>query len=733
MHSNADSPAALVAGVLDEEQRRHDSASSSGRATVLPDDELPSVDVEALSLREGLRQGGKSLLLVIGLLAMLETLETSAFAVIVPEIQNSLDVSDGAIGAIAGAFGILFLLGSIPVSSLADRMPRKFIVGVAVSLWSVVVAVTSSVQNAFQLFMGRMGAGLGQSYHLPVAGPLLMDGYPIGARGKVFAVNCSFQMAGQALGPLVAGGIVAVVDGDNAWRWVMLSIAAAGVPLAIAAFFLREPRRGGHEMKSVLGAELHETVDELPISLSVAFERLKKIRTFHFVLTGMAALGFALFSTAIFINIYLEDHFGLTAFERGAFGSLTILPGFAGAAWAGARTDRLFRESPPKAMVFIGSLVGAFGVLQVVGLWMPNVWSFGIMLGISAAFSRAAFAILPGVMSTVIPYRLRSRGTAMMGIYLFVFGAFLGAILTGLLSDSIGERGALTTIILPATIIGGGLMTYGARFIRSDIAMVVEELREENAEQARIEQPGSETPVLQVRNLDFSYGKVQVLFDVGFEVRKGESLALLGTNGAGKSTVLRVISGLGVPQRGVVRLNGRTVTYTDPELRAKLGIVQLAGGKAVFPHLTIDQNLRMAGYRYSRQECHERIEKVVQMFPSIQFRRDSKAGELSGGQQQMVALAMALLHDPEVLILDELSLGLAPVVVQELIAVVERLRSEGLTMIIVEQSLNVALAISDRAIFLEKGQVRFEGSARDLAERDDLARAVFLGQTGAPT
>ena len=151
----------------------------------------------------------------------------------------------------------------------------------------------------------------------------------------------------------------------------------------------------------------------------------------------------------------------------------------------------------------------------------------------------------------------------------------------------------------------------------------------------------------------------------------------------------------------------------------------------MFPHLTIDQNLRMAGYRYNRHECAERIERVVQMFPGIQFRRGSKAGELSGGQQQMLALAMSLMHDPEVLILDELSLGLAPVVVQELIAVVERLRSEGLTMIIVEQSLNVALAVSDRAIFLEKGQVRFEGSARELAERDDLARAVFLGQTGA--
>ncbi|WP_419924796.1 ATP-binding protein [Candidatus Poriferisocius sp.] len=720
------SPAALAANVLNSEAERQVAQSAEHSAVVLPDDLLPGVGAEPMSLRQGVREGGWPLLSVIGLLGMVETLEVSAFAVIAPDIQETLDVSDTTIGAIGAAFGVLFLLGSVPLSSLADRVSRKTVAGAAVASWSLIIAATSTVTNAFSLFMARMGAGLGQSYHLPVAGPMLMDGYPIAARGKVFAVSGGFQMTGQALGPVLAGVVAEVAGGDEGWRWVFVVLGAIGLPAALSAFFLREPRRGRFEMRAVLGEELEE-VDELPISLSVAFARLKKIQTFYYFLTGMAAIGFALFSTAIFVNLYLEEEFGLSPLERGLFGTFTILPGFAGVALAGRRSDALYRQSPPRALVFIGLLIGGFGVFQAIGLGMPTVWAYGIFAGVSVALARAAFAVLPAVISTIIPYRLRSRGTALIGIYMFVFGAFFGAVLTGMLSDAFGERVALTVVMLPATLVGGSLMAYGARFVRRDISMVVEELSEEQAEQQRTREPGARIPALQVANLDFSYGKVQVLFDVGFEVYKGETLALLGTNGAGKSTILRVISGLGVPSRGVVRLAGRTVTYADPEVRARVGIVQLAGGRAVFPTLSVDENLRMAGYRYDREEVEARMARVLEMFPVLAARRRAPSGALSGGQQQMLALAMALLHDPEVLLIDELSLGLAPVVVQELLEAVEDLRGRGVTMVIVEQSLNVALAVADRAVFLEKGQIRFEGPAEELARRDDLARAVFLG------
>ncbi len=158
----------------------------------------------------------------------------------------------------------------------------------------------------------------------------------------------------------------------------------------------------------------------------------------------------------------------------------------------------------------------------------------------------------------------------------------------------------------------------------------------------------------------------------------------------------------------------------------------LPGGKGVWPSMTIGDNLRMGAYNYRSdpQDVQRRIEGVLTLFPALTDRLDERAGDLSGGQQQMLALARVMLHEPELLIIDELSLGLAPMVVQDLLAHIDSLRSQGQTMIIVEQSLNVALAVSDRAIFLEKGSVRFEGSAQELSERDDLARAVFLGKEG---
>jgi ABC-type branched-subunit amino acid transport system ATPase component/predicted MFS family arabinose efflux permease len=724
----------LAASVLAEEARRQE-ASAPRPETVLPDDLLPGVGGAPMSLADALRAGGVGTIGVVGAARLIDGFDNAALSVLAPDIQDSLGASDAVMGAIGTAFGVLFLLGSIPMSSLADRYPRKWLAAAAMSLWSVVVLATALVQNAFWLFVARLGTGVSQSYALPVNAPLIMDAYPIPARGRVFATYNAFDIAGRALGPLFAGAVAGVVAGPESWRWAFVAAALLGVPVVLGLAAIREPRRGRNEMRAVLGEELGADERELPVSIGVAFERLRSIHSFRWFLTGMAALGFALFSVPLFLNLFLEDEFGLSAWERGLFGAVTMTPGILGLAIAAPRTDRLFRASPPAAVVFMGSMVVGFGALIVVGLFMPNVWLLGVFFALGMALSQSALATTVAITGSVIPYRLRSRGTAMVGVYIFLFGGFFGAVLTGMLTDPFGRRGALAAVVLPATVVGGALISYGARFIRGDISRCVEELLEEKAERDRVAEvraraggaEGAEVPAVQVRNLDFSYGSVQVLFDVNLDVAKGETLALLGTNGAGKSTLLRVISGLGVASRGVVRLNGRTITYTDPELRSRLGIVQLMGGKAVFPSLSVADNLRMAAFRYDGDELARRVDATLSRFPALAERRGTTAADLSGGQQQMLALAMALVHEPEVLIIDELSLGLAPIMVQELLATVRELKDQGLTMIIVEQSLNVALALADRAVFMEKGQVRFDGPARELAERDDLARAVFLG------
>jgi ABC-type branched-subunit amino acid transport system ATPase component len=239
---------------------------------------------------------------------------------------------------------------------------------------------------------------------------------------------------------------------------------------------------------------------------------------------------------------------------------------------------------------------------------------------------------------------------------------------------------------------------------------------------------GGETAALELRGIDFSYGKVQVLFDIDLAVRAGETVALLGSNGAGKSTLLRVISGLNAPTRGTVTFDGEPITHTAAEERVRRGIVQLIGGGATFPSLTVDENLRAGAYQYGRREAKARVDGALDLFPMLQDRRDARAANLSGGQQHMLALVIALLHDPEILLIDELSLGLAPLIVQQVLDVVRALKGRKLTMVLVEQSLDVALDIADRAVFIEKGEIRFAGGARELAARDDLVRSVFLGK-----
>jgi ABC-type branched-subunit amino acid transport system ATPase component len=358
---------------------------------------------------------------------------------------------------------------------------------------------------------------------------------------------------------------------------------------------------------------------------------------------------------------------------------------------------------------------------------MPNAVLFTLASIPGVIFSGAAWTMVGPIVQGVVPYRLRSLGLAYAAVYVFLLGAIGGSLLGGVLAESHGEKTAIITLAIPSAIVGAIFVLRGAASIDEDLAMIVDDIRDEEAERARQQADPAATPMLQLSDVDFSYGSVQVLFGVNLAVAKGETLALLGTNGAGKSTILRVIAGLGTPSRGAVRLAGRTITFTAPEQRNALGIQLLPGGKGVFPSLSVEENLEMGAYVLDRAVRAERVARVWELFPELRTHAGRAAGSLSGGQQQQLALGRVLLHDPELLLIDELSLGLAPTVVEELLGVVERLKAAGQTMVIVEQSLNVALAIADRAVFLEKGTVRFDGPAHELATRDDLARAVFLG------
>ncbi|WP_246126612.1 ATP-binding protein [Embleya hyalina] len=689
---------------------------------------------ESPTLRQGLRRGGTSVFTVLLILTALDELEGAALAVLAPDIRDSLGVGNGTIVFLGVAAGAFTVLGAVPMGWIADRFRRGPVIGASTAFFAVMVFLSGFAMNAFMFFWTRFGAGVAKSNSGPVQGSLLADTYPIGIRGRLGA---SIGVSGRlcaVLSPLVVGGIAAAVGGPDGWRWAYYLLGLPVVIFAAFAFFLPEPPRGQWEKTDVLG-EVIEDEDPPPISIEAAFARLGRIRTLKTVILAFAAMGFGLFTTPVLGNLFLEQEYGLDAFERGMVGTAGGVAGLLVLPFVGRYYDRRFQEDPARALRLIGLLIVPSALFAPLQFFAPNPVLFAVFGVPQVVLLSCAFALMGPLMQTIVPYRLRGLGTAMASIYVFFIGATGGGLVSAPLIDGFGPRTAVLITLVPATIIGGLLIMRGAEHVHGDLALIVAELHEEQAEHARRQAEPDRLPVLQVNHVDFSYGQVQVLYDVGFEVRRGEVLALLGTNGAGKSTILRLIAGLTTPERGVIRLNGRTVTFVAPEQRVRMGIVSLAGGAGVFPGMSVRENLEMGAYihRADPDLVRERIERSLALFPRLVERADEPASALSGGQQQMLALAMALLHDPEVLLIDELSLGLAPAMVGELLEVIERLRAEGLAMIVVEQSLNVAMSIADRALFLEKGRIRFEGAAADLAERD-FVRAVFLGgDAGADT
>jgi ABC-type branched-subunit amino acid transport system ATPase component/predicted MFS family arabinose efflux permease len=723
--------ATLSANLLAEEATREAAQAESRQRTVLADEHLPGVGSSSMTLREGLQRGGVRVFAVLLAIVALDELSSAALGVLAPDIRDSFGISSGTMVFISAAAGSFLVLGALPMGVLADRCKRAPVIGFATLAFSGFVFLSGLAVNAFMLFWTQFGAGIAKSSNITVHSSMLADAYPISVRGRISATRDGAARLVRELSPVLVGGIAAVAGGAFGWRWAFLLLGFPVLVFGVLAFTLREPPRGQFEKSEILGTVI-EDENPAPISTEAAFSRLLQIRTLKLTIVAFSAMGFGLFTAPVLANLFLEDQYGLGSFERGVVvtcmgvGVLIALP------IVGRYYDRLYRESPAAALRLVGLLVLPAALFTPIQYAMPNPVLFTIFGIPQVLLLSCAFTMVAPVLQAVVPYRLRGMGAALVSLHIFLVGATGGALLSGVLIDAFGVQVAVIALTVPSTIIGGLMILRSSTYIRDDLSMVVEELEEEMAEHRRQQASPENIPAVQVQNIDFSYGPVQILFDVSFEVKKGEVLALLGTNGAGKSTILRVIAGLGTPSRGNVRLDGRTITYVAPEQRARMGIHMLPGGKGVFPQMTVRENLEMGAfiYRSDPKDMNARIDRALHLFPRLEERSNQTAGSLSGGEQQMVALARTLLHEPEVLIIDELSLGLAPLVVQELLRTIEQLKATGMTILIVEQSLNVALAIADRAVFLEKGHVRFTGPARELAERDDLARAVFLGREG---
>ena len=234
--------------------------------------------------------------------------------------------------------------------------------------------------------------------------------------------------------------------------------------------------------------------------------------------------------------------------------------------------------------------------------------------------------------------------------------------------------------------------------------------------------------LLEVKDLQVHYGVIQALKGISFHVEKGEVVALIGANGAGKTTTLHTLAGLIAPSAGSIVLKGINVTKTPGHKIVAMGMAQVPEGRRVFPDMTVEANLRLGAYsRKDKEEITATMERVFERFPRLKERRLQRAGTLSGGEQQMLAMGRALMSHPDIILMDEPSMGLSPILVNEIFSIIRDVNNDGVTVLLVEQNARKALSIANRAYVLETGKIVLEGNAKDLLNNDEIKKA-YLGE-----
>jgi ABC-type branched-subunit amino acid transport system ATPase component/MFS family permease len=675
-------------------------------------------------IRARLRQitGGEATL-PLGLLFTLnvvDELDQVTYGIVAPEIRDTFGVSESAIVAIGSVSAALVIMLVVPVGYLADRMNRVRMVAIAALLWgsmTVLTGLSGFVGAIGLLVLARFGAGLGRVMNEPVHVSLLADYYPPVQHGKVY----SFHRSANAVGIMLVLACAALADLAG-WRvgFMLLSVPTFLAFLLISR--LHEPVRGA-SIDQALALRAEDRSDRVPFT--EAWRRLKAIPTLKRSWWAAVFIGASLVPIAVFLNFFFEQVYGVESIT--ARGAITMLYGAGSLVGLRLGSDLstkaiaagdLPRLATLGGLTLVGSAAGLVALAQAP--WLGLSIFFVFVIGVGVSFNSYGLPLL----AAVAPPRLRSQA---LGYFVFFIG--VGAGVLSFIVASIAERQGYRlgiTILAGLLAVAGLIYASARRFVRRDAEQSFATLMAEAG--LRSESQAEGAPLLRCNGVEVAYDQVQVLFGVDLEVQPGECVALLGTNGAGKSTLLRAISGLTDPIGGSIFFDGRDITHSDGVATAKAGIVQVPGGKAVFPTLTVAEHLRAAGWLYRKDPGHlaAATEHVLETFPRLRERIDQMAGNLSGGEQQMLALGMAFIARPKLLMIDELSLGLAPTIVEQLLDIVRQIQESGTAIILVEQSINVALTVADRAYFLEKGEVRFEGSTTDLLERDDIVRSVFL-------
>ena len=662
-------------------------------------------------------------LVVFMTLTALGSWGSTALGLAQPNIQADFGLSVTGLVTLASVFSVTSQVLGVPLGYLVDRVNRVWLVRIGAignALGGILFAFAGSVgglvgANAFQVATTD-AAG-------PAQTPLLADYYPSSARARVISLIGVAGLVGGLIAAPVAGYLIDVYG----WRAATLGLGLVSAVVALVTLLLREPVRGEMDRLEMGVDPEHAAIAQQPPSFTEALRGGWSIRTLRLLAVGGMVTTIAAIPLNIVITKILAAKFLLSAGQRGGLASVSqilLIPALlAGAVFA----DRLLALRPRSLMVLIGGLSVLSAAALTVQALASNLVEFYVPSILTSILAGLVAPATFTVMTLVVPARYRGLGLQIAAPFTLI-GTILGGVAIRFADTNRPQDSLL--FFVPFLLIGAALQLACAGTVGRDIrAAKAAAVAREESDRSRLE--GQHSKILVCRDVDVSYDDVLIVSSVDLDVREGEILALVGTNGAGKSTLLRAICGLTQCSNGAVFYDGKDITAAPTHENARRGISYVPGGQGVFPALTVTENLRTAARMLADAERAAAIESVLDMFPQLRDRLGALAGSLSGGEQQMLCLAQAFLGRPRLLLIDELSLGLAPAVIETLITSIRAIAATGVSVVLVEQSLNVALTVAERAVFMDKGTIAFDGPTEELLSRPDLVRAVFMGGGGA--
>jgi branched-chain amino acid transport system ATP-binding protein len=655
-------------------------------------------------------------LVVLFLIYFFDEFDTAAFTVLAPKIRHAFHLTIQGFGGLVAVNLVIVLAAAVPLGYYGDRLPRRaFVVGGAI-VAGVFSFFTGLVNVLWLLYIVRIGNGFGLLVNDPVHRSLLADYYEPNARPTVFATHANAVRWGSIIGPLLAGGVAVTLG----WRWAFLILIVPIVIMAIVAMRLPDVIRGVTDNAAAAAA----AAEEPPVPFDRSVRMLWNVPTLRRQYYAWIFIGAGLLPLAFYFPNFLDLHWNLNSAQIGVVIAIGSALALVGVQVSGNLTRRWLARDFGVPLVAAGVSLLLVGPGLLLAAYAPNL---GISLvGIWWAYFIGGVFTPPyyTTLSFAAPARVRTLAFSFGSLFLaggfIVFLVFFGGIANG------SSRAGIASLV-PCWIIGGLVLASARTTVENDTKRALDVLTT-TAELRAARLQAGERSLLLVRAVDVAYDQTQVLFGVDFDVKEGEIIAILGTNGAGKSTLLKAIAGSIEVSGGAIFYDGSDITGLGAPRAAADGIALVPGGKGVFPGLTVGENMNLASWLLYRDAEHvqKAATEALTYFPILRERWEQKAGNLSGGEQQMLTIAMALLAKPRLLMIDELSLGLAPVVVEQLLDVVRDINASGVTVVLVEQSVNVALTLAQRAVFMEKGEVRFDGPTAELLDRPDVLRSVFL-------